>query len=495
METEYAQVARETLQSTSLEGWLIPHFNGDIYSEKPPLYFWLMALASLPVGDITEFTARLPSALSALGTVIILYFLGRTLFNERTGLLASLILLSSPGFFRSACTVRIDMPVAFFFTLSLASFYTSLATSKRQFSLLGWFSAALCSLIKGPIYPLLIALVLSSYLILRKELHRLKETLPALGAFTFLVTIGLWLLPIYLKAEPYLKGLLNWGIWYLKEEEYHAESFYFYIPQFLAGMAPWSLFVLLALYYYCQKDTARWKSKGVSLIFPCLWLLFGLIAFSLLSTKHSRYILFLYPAGALTAALMWEDFWAKSLPLWPWQKWLPVFIISASTGVTIASFVGKYPSSSILGLSIVGVCMLTTVYLIYRASQMRLLFGAILLVLTVSQAIYYQFLLPLQNDSNSERPLCQKLLVTMEPGARWAVYSVYRPSFTYYTSTFPSNIHSVEQLKAFLSSKEKVYCLFAETDYRGLESLVHKVAEFPNPKRDHPPYILVSNKQ
>ncbi|HLA38332.1 MAG TPA: phospholipid carrier-dependent glycosyltransferase, partial [Candidatus Brocadiales bacterium] len=163
VETEYAQVAREALHSTSW-GWLVPHFNGGLYNEKPPLYFWLIALASLPVGDVTEFTARLPSALAALGTVIVVYFLGKALLNERAGLMASLILLSSPGFFRSACMVRIDMPVAFFFTLSLASFYMGLATSrwqghsrqKRWLFLLGWFSAALSCLVKGPVYPLII---------------------------------------------------------------------------------------------------------------------------------------------------------------------------------------------------------------------------------------------------------------------------------------------------------------------------------------------------
>ena len=58
-ETLYAQVARETLQGN----WIVPHFNGEIYFNKPPLYFWVIALLSKPWGDVTEFTLRLPSAL------------------------------------------------------------------------------------------------------------------------------------------------------------------------------------------------------------------------------------------------------------------------------------------------------------------------------------------------------------------------------------------------------------------------------------------------
>ncbi|HHT9132316.1 MAG TPA: ArnT family glycosyltransferase [Candidatus Tripitaka californicus] len=502
VETEYAQVAREALHSTSW-GWLVPHFNGGLYNEKPPLYFWLMALASLPVGDVTEFTARLPSALAALGTVIVVYFLGKALLNERAGLLAALILLSSPGFFRSACMVRIDVPVAFFFTLSLASFYIGLATSRRWLFLLGWFSAALSCLVKGPVYPLIIVLTLSSYMVFRKELHRLKETLPLLGALVFFGTICLWLVPVYFKAGPYLNGLFNWGVWYLKEEEYHVESFYFYLPQFLVSMAPWSIFIPLVLYSYYKETRDREQGTGdrgqgigkpLSPL-PVLWLLVGLIAFSLLSTKHGRYILFIYPAGALMVAQMWEGYWAKSPPLWSWQKCLPVLVIAALTGVAVALFEGGRLPDPALGLSLVVAGMLIAVYLAYRASQVKLLFGVILLVLSVYQAIYCQFLLPLQNNANSDRPLCQKLLGIMEPGAKWAVYKYYRPSFTYYTHTFPGSIYMEEQFTALLSSREKVYCLLGEADYRGLGASVYKVAEIPNPREKGPPsFVLVSNR-
>ena len=503
VETEYAQVAREALHSTSW-GWLVPHFNGGLYNEKPPLYFWLIALASLPVGDVTEFTARLPSALAALGTVIVVYFLGKALLNERAGLTASLILLSSPGFFRSACMVRIDMPVAFFFTLSLASFYMGLATSrwqghsrqKRWLFLLGWFSAALSCLVKGPVYPLIIVLTLSSYMVLRKELHRLKETLPLLGALVFFGTICLWLVPVYFKAGPYLKGLSDWGVWYLKEEEYHVESFYFYLPQFLVSMAPWSIFIPLALYSYYRGTRDGEQGTGTTVfLFPVTWLLLGLATFSLFNTKHGRYILFLYPAGALMAAQIWEGYWAKSPPLWPWQKCLPVLIIAALTGVAAALFAGGRLPYPALGLSLVVAGMLIAVYLAYRASQVKLLFGVILLVLSVYQAIYCQFLLPLQNNANSDRPLCQKLLGIMEPGAKWAEYKYYRPSFTYYTHTFPGNIYMEEHLTALLSSREKVYCLLEEPDYRGLGASVYKVAEIPNPRGKGPPsFVLVSNR-
>ncbi len=498
VETEYAEVARETLQSHSLEGWLVPHFNGDLYNEKPPLYFWLMAVASLPVGDATEFTTRLPSALTALGTVIALYLLGKHLSSERVGLLASLMLLSSPEFFKSACMVRIDMPVALFFTMSLTGFLLGLKTSKKWFFLLGWFSATLCFLVKGPAYSLLVILILISFLACRKELHRFRETLPLAGAAVFLGIIAIWFIPVYIAAACHLRGLLSLGIWYLRESEYHAEPFYFYLPQFLAGMAPWSIFVVLALFYYYKRNDDLRKAQWDISLLASLWLLLGLVTFSLLTTKHSRYILFIYPAGALLAAHVWEDYLSKGYPLWPLRKYMPVLIVALLAGVTIALFIANKLPYPILTLTLTSTGMLIALYLAYRASQIKLLFGAIFLVLVVSQVVYYWFLLPLQNATYSERPFCQKLLSVMEPGARWAVFKAHRPGFTYYTRSFPKTLRSEEELHTFLSSVDKVYCLLREADYRRLVKVtgrVFKVAELPGLKGKDRPFVLVCNRQ
>ncbi|MEE9584120.1 MAG: glycosyltransferase family 39 protein, partial [Candidatus Brocadiales bacterium] len=137
-ETLYAQVAREMLHNGH---WFVPYFNGELYVNKPPLYFWLIALTSIPVGDVTAFTMRLPSALSALGTVLVVYFLGKRLFGARTGLIAGLILASSPGFHKYACVGKLESPLSLFITASIAAFYFGLTASsnKRRYFLWAWF--------------------------------------------------------------------------------------------------------------------------------------------------------------------------------------------------------------------------------------------------------------------------------------------------------------------------------------------------------------------
>ncbi len=62
----YGEGAREMIADGQ---WLVSHVNGEFDDDKPPAYFWLIALLSLPFAEVSSFTARLPSVLAAFGTV------------------------------------------------------------------------------------------------------------------------------------------------------------------------------------------------------------------------------------------------------------------------------------------------------------------------------------------------------------------------------------------------------------------------------------------
>ena len=88
-ETRYAVVAREMREGGN---WILPHLNGAIYAEKPPLYFWLVNLSVFFLGEDSEFANRLPSALAGLITILITFLFGERLFNARVGFISGLIL-------------------------------------------------------------------------------------------------------------------------------------------------------------------------------------------------------------------------------------------------------------------------------------------------------------------------------------------------------------------------------------------------------------------
>ena len=72
--------------------WLIPMVNGHVHADKPVLYFWLALIISKAAGAVSEWTARLPAALGALGLVLTTYYFGKIFYDRRTGLFAGFIL-------------------------------------------------------------------------------------------------------------------------------------------------------------------------------------------------------------------------------------------------------------------------------------------------------------------------------------------------------------------------------------------------------------------
>ena len=110
-EDEYDQVSREMVQ---LNHWAYPTVNNHPYTIKPILYNWLVAVISIPSGDVNELRARVFSSIAALGTVIIVFYLGTLMFSSRTGFLGALILGTSVLFLQYARWVQINMLATFF---------------------------------------------------------------------------------------------------------------------------------------------------------------------------------------------------------------------------------------------------------------------------------------------------------------------------------------------------------------------------------------------
>src|SRR3954465_11360591 len=74
--------------------WIVPTLNGALRTDKPILLYWCM-LAVYNLLGVSEFAARLPSALAGMGTVILTFHLGRLMFDRRTGLLAGCLACSA----------------------------------------------------------------------------------------------------------------------------------------------------------------------------------------------------------------------------------------------------------------------------------------------------------------------------------------------------------------------------------------------------------------
>ncbi len=127
-ETEYARCAREMMDRGD---WIVPTFNYSPWSEKPAFVYWLM-IGSFRVFGTTEFAARFPSALLAIGSALLTYQVGRRLFRPDVGLWAALIMITSLMFVVVGRAATLDSTLVFFTTLALLAWVACLGSRSWQ---------------------------------------------------------------------------------------------------------------------------------------------------------------------------------------------------------------------------------------------------------------------------------------------------------------------------------------------------------------------------
>ena len=174
-EPYYAESAREMIERNS---FVIPYFNYVPRYEKPIL-FYLLEVISFKTFGVNEFAARLPSALMALGLLLINYFFAKRIdANSRFALYSSLILATSLEFFILARMSITDMTLNFFISTSLLSFFvfyeknlfSDETKAKPLFLYLSAMAIAGGVLTKGPIAILLPGLIVCVFLLFTGKL-------------------------------------------------------------------------------------------------------------------------------------------------------------------------------------------------------------------------------------------------------------------------------------------------------------------------------------
>ena len=139
-EPVYAQTAKEMLAAGD---WLSPRIFGEVWFDKPPMYYWLVAGVTMLLGP-TEWAARLPAAAMALGTVWLVYAFMKNRFGSASAAASAVVLATSLEFFYLAKGAVTDSTLTFFLTACLLAYW-----EKRI--MLAYVLAALATLTKGPV--------------------------------------------------------------------------------------------------------------------------------------------------------------------------------------------------------------------------------------------------------------------------------------------------------------------------------------------------------
>jgi 4-amino-4-deoxy-L-arabinose transferase-like glycosyltransferase len=140
-EPRFAQVAREMVESGQ---WLFPTRGGEPYPDKPPVFMWLSAAAFALIGNL-KLSFLLPSALAAVGTLLLVLDLGRRLWGREVALAALLVLVFTPQFLLQGKAAQIDALVTFWITLGCYGLLRHFFTGPHW----GWYFTAWAAMALG----------------------------------------------------------------------------------------------------------------------------------------------------------------------------------------------------------------------------------------------------------------------------------------------------------------------------------------------------------
>ena len=302
-EPRYAQVARAMLER---HDWITPTLGGKAWLEKPALYYW-QAMLAYRVFGVSDWAARLPSALDASLMVLGVYLFLRR-FRAGFHLDGALITASAAGVVGFAHAASPDMPLAAMFTFAMLAWYAWWETSKRLYLAAFYAFLALATLAKGPVAPVLGGAIIVLLAIVARKTRIILTTLwiPGMVLF-FLITLP-WYVAVQIRNPEFFRVfILEHNFARFGSNLYHhRQPFWFYIPVALLAVLPWTVVLATGVVEIVR---AWWSERTALLdmgdalnVFLTLWLIVPVLFFSLSQSKLPGYILPALPAGTLLVA-------------------------------------------------------------------------------------------------------------------------------------------------------------------------------------------------
>lgn len=291
--------------------WVIPHYGGRPWLERPPLPFWLtMPLVSL-FGDTTR-VYRLASILAGLPTVLLTGWMAGLFFGRAAGLLAGCIVATMHEFVRYAIAPEADIFVCSLVAIGQGLFVhlefqrrpddRGSFVGARPWAVLALFAVlGLGNITKGLFFANLFLLVpIALFLLLAPgRWAHIKRYVWLWGWLMFAACASAWAVSAYLR-QPDIVDL--WGSDYLGRinRGYMREPAWYYLPHLLLNLAPWTPVALLGLWLTRGKAWSEARSPERFLWF---WAVAPVLVLSIPQGKHHHYLLSITAPWAVLAAV------------------------------------------------------------------------------------------------------------------------------------------------------------------------------------------------
>lgn len=455
-EARFALIAREMHEGGH---WLVPFRQGEFYSHKPPLMFWLInAFSAATGGQILNPLVRLPSFLGAVMALWAASRLASLWFSLRAGWWTVLVLSSSYLFWNKGGFGQIDALLCGLELMALYFLFTSTKHSSGIRQMAAYVFMGLAVLAKGPV-GLIIPLgsYIAAILFAGEWSSRPRKHL-IWGPLVALAIPGAWLLAAWLQGAPpgfFDELLFKQNIGRMSGEfGGHDQPFYYFLKYFPLDFLPWTF--LLPLSYAALRRCSRCDIHRRRLV---AWIVFVIVFFSLSASKRNLYILSVYPAAAMLVA-GGVGHWHLLSTKWLRNSFYPVWSLITLLGIamTVGAFLKlpfPHPISLLPGgLSFLAGSLIAMKWWRQDAASPRwfgALAGATLLSFACIGAIVYPVFNPLKVPNEIVQP-AQSLL---QRNDRIIMYRQNGEIYSYYAHRMGYMANSREKFVHRLATEEQ----------------------------------------
>ncbi len=321
-EVNFAEISREMLV---LDEYLRVYVNFDPFWEKPPFFFWLQALGMMAFG-VGEFAARLPNAICGVITLVVLFNIGKTLYNTRFGIIWAGVYFGSVLPFLYFKSGIIDPWFNLFIFLGLYFFILSywkrekletieLNRSHWFYLLIGGLMIGMGILTKGPVAYLIAALTMGVYWVYKR--FRFYVNVPQFLFFTIAafavaaIWYGMYFIDQFAAFNKYQYRLLS------TPDAGHKGFPGYHFAVVLVGCFPASIFAIRSFFrmeneaYDYRQDFKIWMKF-------LFWVV--LILFTIVRSKIVHYSSMTYYPLTFLAALVIYNMIENRIAFKPWMR-------------------------------------------------------------------------------------------------------------------------------------------------------------------------------